>query len=200
MQLPSFITNKRFKNITQLSNNGTTISNKQISDKLKGEAIQAENRAADQSDLKADQSSQKTWLDKFTDESNSWLNAMRLNEIGNYKEASELFIQDAKTQLIRGAILQAALSYFCAAECMTELEDKQNAHAMYAEAASLYLTNVEKSIKYSTAEAVWSLQRAYESFILANDTVNARRVYRLLIFMNSKINPFGYKAPTQNSP
>jgi tetratricopeptide (TPR) repeat protein len=176
--------------------NQTGIFNKQNINKT--DIIQKDNRSIDQSDHGETRSNHKTWLDRFTDESNLWLNAIRLNEIGDYKEAYDLYIQDAEFQLIRGTILQAALSYFCAAECMMEMGNKQNADSLYAKAADLYLRNVENSIKYSMAEAVWSLQRAYESFILANDTTNARQIYRLLIFMNSKINPFGSARPTKN--
>ena len=131
-----------------------------------------------------------SWLDKFTDETNTWLNAINTEEIGDHKAAYDLYMHDAQIQLANGSTLHAGLSYFCAAECMKNLGDDKNAQILYAEAADLYLVNFEKCIKYSIAEAVWTLRRAYHSFILANDIDNAEKTRNLLDFLNSRTMPF----------
>ena len=131
-----------------------------------------------------------SWLDKFTDESNTWLNALKTEEIGDPKAACDLYLHDAQIQLANGATLHAGLSYFCAAECMRKLGENNDAQILYAESADLYLANFEKCVRYSIAEAIWTLRRAYHSFILANDIDKAEKTRSLLDFLISRTMPF----------
>lgn len=132
------------------------------------------------------QSHHSSWLDNFTDESNAWLNAVRTEEMGDHTGAYELYIQDAQMQLARGTLLHAGLSYFCAAECVAKLGESEKAETLYARAAELYLANFKRCIKYSIAEAIWTLQRAQYCFIRANDKDNTIKAKDLLDFLTSK--------------
>lgn len=146
------------------------------------------------------QSSHSSWLDNFTDESNIWLNAVRTEEMGDHKGAYDLYMQDAQMQLANGAVLHAGLSYFCAGECMNKLSEHEKAQTLYAQAAELYLDNFNKCIKYSIAEAIWTLQRAHHCFILANDKDNTIKTKGLLDFMTSRTLSFNNNNDHQFSP
>jgi hypothetical protein len=146
------------------------------------------------------QSHHSSWLDDFTDESNTWLNAIRTEEMGDTTHAYELYIQDAQMQFATGALLHAGLSYFCAAECIDKLGESEKAETLYARAAELYLANFKRCIKYSIAEAIWALQRAHYCFIRAKDKDNTIKAKDLLDFITSKTLSFNNNVEDHHFP
>ena len=51
------------------------------------------------------------WLDKVTSESNSWLNGIKMEDQGNYKEAITFYLKDAYESVEQNFSIRAALSF-----------------------------------------------------------------------------------------
>lgn len=117
-----------------------------------------------------------TWVDKITDESNTWFNACRLEDVGNYVDAIILYLNDATESLRIGSLVRAGLSCSCAADCLVKLRAEALPKKLYFKAATIYREITESACHRSIREWLWSLQKAYENFMLAGETSMAKTV------------------------
>ncbi len=132
----------------------------------------------------------KTWVDRLTDKSNFWLNATRMEDEGNADEAVVFYLKDAKESLAAGSLVEAALSSSCAASVLADSGGDRHAQRLYLEAAKLYEENAEASMKISVREALWSLEKAYLNYLLANEHFKSQHIYNKFFSISRKINPF----------
>ena len=58
-------------------------------------------------------------MHRITSESNLWLNAIQMEEEGNFSEAFFLYLKDAAESLQRNLLVRAALCCSCAANCLS---------------------------------------------------------------------------------
>jgi hypothetical protein len=114
-------------------------------------------------------------MDSFTDERNSWFNAVRLEDSRDYSAATLAYIDDASRCLGRSYFIRAAMSVSCAASCLATMGDFGDAVEMYSATASLYENNADISIGRSIRESLWSLLHAFEYYTLVSDHVSAER-------------------------
>lgn len=132
----------------------------------------------------------KNWTDKITDESDLWLNAIKMEDGGNFSEASIFYLNDAVESLRRNLLVRAALSCLGAAECLVRMNHHADARKIYLEAAAIYEENSDRIIGESVRESLWSLQEAYENFLLASDYAKAQQIFDKYTFLARKLNPF----------
>ena len=132
----------------------------------------------------------ETWMDRITNESNLWLNALKLEDDSNYHEAFFLYLKDAAESLKQHALIRAALSCSCAANCLTMTADLATASRLYFHAAMIYEKNGDLVLGESIREALWSYQEAFEYFHLACQSDKAQIVYDKYVSLTRKINPF----------
>ncbi|WP_268541205.1 hypothetical protein [Candidatus Nitrosotenuis cloacae] len=132
----------------------------------------------------------KNWTDKITDESDLWLNAIKMEDGNNFSEASVFYLNDATESLKRNLLIRAALSCLGAAECLVRMGHHADARKIYLEAAVIYEENSDRIIGESVRESLWSLQEAYESFLLASDYARAQQIFDKYTFLARKLNPF----------
>jgi len=132
----------------------------------------------------------ETWMDRITSESNLWLNALKLEDGGNYHEAFFLYLKDAEESLKQHALIRAALSCSCAANCLTMTADLASASNLYLRTAMIYETNGDMVIGESVRETLWSYQEAFEYYHLACQSDKAQIVYDKYVSLARKINPF----------
>lgn len=132
----------------------------------------------------------ETWLDRITDESNLWLNAIKMDDAGKFFEAFVYYLKDASECLKHKSLIRAALSCSCAANCLTKLGDFIMARKLYQEAALIYDENASVILGTSIRESLWSLEESYECFLLAGDEKRSKEIYRKYISLLTKINPF----------
>lgn len=128
-----------------------------------------------------------TWIERITDETNPWLNAIKKEEEDDLPLAAELYLKDAGECLKRSALIKAALSCSCAADCLAKVGQLDKALLLYSEAAKLYLENADFVIGKSVRESLWSLREAHEYFLLAEDNLASRQVYDRLIHLASRV-------------
>jgi len=131
-----------------------------------------------------------TWLEKLTDESNTWFAALRAEAEGDFVSAIVLYLRDATESLRQGSLVRAGLSCSCAADCLVKTGDPGRAKSLYHEAGSIYRENFERAINVSVREALWSLERAYECFVLADDSDSAQQVREIYKPLTHRANPF----------
>jgi hypothetical protein len=67
----------------------------------------------------------------------------------------------------------------------------ENACQLHSEAAIIYEKNADMVIGKSIRESLWSLQEAYENFLLASDYYKAQQVFDKYLSLARKLNPFG---------
>ena len=130
------------------------------------------------------------WYHRITDTSNLWLIATNLEDDGNLEEAIKIYLKDATLSWEKGSLVKAALSCACAASCLEKIGYSKIARALYFESATIYEKNAHAMMDVSIREALWSLQRAYESCVLAESVRKAEELlynYRSLLV---KISPF----------
>lgn len=132
----------------------------------------------------------KTWVKELSNESNLWLSATRYEGVEDFISAIIFYMRDAKQCLKEGWMTRAALSCFCAANCMMKSGHPDDAHKLYSEAGAIYVEHASKIIGSTIREALWSLQQAYESYFAARDQYNAQRVYEQYVSIASKVSPF----------
>src|SRR5579872_411127 len=106
----------------------------------------------------------RTWMDAFTDDRNSWLNALRSEDSKDYVSSAALYLDDAARCLMAGTPSRAALSCTCAASCLVNLGELKDAKTLYVQAALLYERNSDIAIGHSLRESIWSLLHAYEYY------------------------------------
>lgn len=132
----------------------------------------------------------KNWTDKITDESDLWLNAIKMEDGNDFTQASVFYLSDAAESLKRNLLIRAALSCLGAAECLVRIGHYSDARRLYLETAMIYEQNADRIIGDSIRESIWSLQEAYENFLLASDYSHAQRIFDKYIFLARKLNPF----------
>jgi hypothetical protein len=130
-----------------------------------------------------------TWLTRLIDESNTWFSAVKAEQSSRFLDAANLYLNDARTNLENGLPLRVALSCSCAASCVEKLGDITNALLLYGRAASIYEENAEPNDKKIT-ERVWSLDRAYFLFLLAEDSRNSAKVHREMLLLQRETSWF----------
>jgi hypothetical protein len=119
-----------------------------------------------------------SWVDRITDESNPWLNAMKSEERGDFAGAAMLYLEDAMESLRGERLSKAALSGSCAAMCLDALGFSAQASSVYEEVAELYYENAKRVEKVSVRELMWSLWQAGQFFLAAGEEDKAESVYR----------------------
>lgn len=119
-----------------------------------------------------------------------WLNAIKMEDANNFFEASIFYLKDASESLKHNSLVRAALSCSCAANCLVKIGDLAGARRLYLETAMIYEENADSIMGKSTREALWSLQEAYEYFLLASDSYKAQKVYDKCLSLARKVNPF----------
>jgi hypothetical protein len=132
----------------------------------------------------------KTWMDSFTDERNSWFNAVRLEDSHDYSSATLIYIEDASRCLGRSLFIRAAMSSSCAASCIATLGDSTDALKLYSSAALLYEHSGDLSIGKSLRESLWSLLHAFEYFTLISDHLSAERVSKKYADLARRVDRF----------
>jgi hypothetical protein len=133
---------------------------------------------------------QKTWMDSFTDERNSWFNAVRLEDSHDFSSAALSYIEDATRCLGRSSFIRAAMSSSCAASCIDTLGNSPDALKLYSAAASLYEHSGDLSIGKSLRESLWSLLHAFEYFTLISDHLSAERVSKKYADLARRVDRF----------
>lgn len=115
----------------------------------------------------------RTWVEKVTDDGNSWLAARRLEDEEMYDEAALYYVQDAKKWLAEKLESRVALSAQCAARCLDLAGNDGKATRMYVTAGNHYVRAAEASLLLSPREASWAFERAADCYKLGGDPVAA---------------------------
>ena len=132
----------------------------------------------------------KTWIDRITDDDNLWFNAIKLEDGRNYFEAFVCYLKDSSECLKHNSLVKAALSCSCAAICLANQGNPMAARQLYLETARIYEENADFIMGESIRESLWSLQEAYEYYLLGGNNDKAERVYNKALFLAGKVNPF----------
>jgi len=129
-------------------------------------------------------------MDRITNEDNLWLNAIKMEDECNFFEAFGYYLKDASECLKQNSLVKAALSCSCAASCLANLGNLPATRQLYLEAARIYEENADAIIGESIRESLWSLQEAYEYYLLDGNADKAQKVYDKSLFLARKVNPF----------
>jgi tetratricopeptide (TPR) repeat protein len=129
-------------------------------------------------------------MDEITDEDNLWLNASKMEDEGDNFEAFVHYLEDATECLKQNSSIKTALSCSCAASCLVNIGNLTTARQLYLESARIYEENADSIIAESIRESLWSLQEAYEHYLLGGNDEKAQKIYDKYIFLAKKINPF----------
>lgn len=131
----------------------------------------------------------KTWSDRLIDRGNYWLSAVNMEDEGNLFDAVKFYLKDAIECLYKVSLGRTALSCSCAATCLAKTGNSEHANALYIETATLYEENADSVIADSIRESLWSLEEAYQYYIVADDFDKAQIVYDKYMLLAKKINP-----------
>jgi tetratricopeptide (TPR) repeat protein len=129
-------------------------------------------------------------MDRITNESNLWLNAIKMEDEGNYLEAFLFYLKDSAEYIKQNSLVRAALSCSCAANCLAMTGNLTTARQLYMQTATMYENNAKLVIGESVREALWSYQEAYEYFNLACENNKAQHIYEKYVSLSKKVNPF----------
>ncbi len=132
----------------------------------------------------------ETWMHRITNESNLWLNAVKMEEEGNFFEAFFLYLKDAAESLQKNLLVRAALCCSCAANCLSITGNLAASRQLYLQTAMLYEINGDSIIGESVREALWSYKECYEYYHLACDSEKTQVVYDKYVSLTRRINPF----------
>src|SRR5688572_28743148 len=99
----------------------------------------------------------KTWLQRLTDESNLWFNAVKAEDEGDLSGAASYYVKDAAECTRQRSLVRAALSCSCAANCLAKMGAGPHARMLYSEPAGIYVENSEIAMSESIRESLWSL-------------------------------------------
>ncbi len=138
-------------------------------------------------------------MDRITNESNLWLNAVKMEDEGNYLEAFSFYLRDAEGHMKQNSFVRAALSCSCAADCLVKTGALPAARQLYHQAATIYEKNGHYVIGNSVREALWSYQEAYEYYILAYERDRAQKVFDICVSLARKTNPFSGEKEAMDS-
>jgi hypothetical protein len=136
----------------------------------------------------------KTWLQRLTDESNLWFNAVKADDEGNFESAVSYYVKDALECIRHRSLVRAALSCSCAANCLARMGARSPARTLYSEAGGIYVENSEVAMSESIREALWSLQEAFENYALAGDSA-ADTVRDRYVMLAARTSPFSRAGP-----
>jgi hypothetical protein len=131
----------------------------------------------------------KTLIDRLTNESNTWLNACRLEDVGNYADAIILYLNDATESIRIGSLVRAGLSCSCAADCLVKFKVEVLPKKLYFKAATIYMEIAKSAVYKSIRKWLWALQKAYENFVLAGETSMAESVLGEYMVLATKVQP-----------
>lgn len=109
--------------------------------------------------------------------------------MGNYTDAVILYLYDATKSLRIGSPVRAGLSCSCAADCLVKLGATSLSKKLYFKAATIYEEISKVAIHRSIRECLWSIQRAYENFVLAGETLTAKTVLSEYIELAMRVQP-----------
>lgn len=129
-------------------------------------------------------------MDRITNESNLWLNAIKMEDEGDYLKAFIFYLKDSSECIKQNSFVRAALSCSCAADCLAMDGNLAGARQLYLQAGTLYENNAVHVIGNSVREALWSYQEAYEYYNLACENNKAQQIYEKYVSLSRKINPF----------
>ncbi|TLX98157.1 MAG: hypothetical protein E6K96_01250 [Thaumarchaeota archaeon] len=129
-------------------------------------------------------------LEGLTAESEPWFAALRADEEGDLVGAVVLYLKDAAGSVEEGAFARAGLCCSCAADCLVKLGYAGEARSLYHEAATVYRDVFESAIGTSLREALWSLERAYECFLLSGEAAEARLIRDMYKPLARRVDPF----------
>jgi hypothetical protein len=129
-------------------------------------------------------------MDRITDESNLWLNAIKAEDEGDYLEAFLFYLKDSSECLKQKSTVRAALSCSCAANCLAMTGNLAAARQLYGQTATMYEKNANSVIGNSVREALWSYGEAYEYYHLACENNKAEHIYEKHVSLSRKVNPF----------
>lgn len=129
-------------------------------------------------------------MDRITNESNLWLNAIKMEDEGSYQQAFSFYLKDAEENIKQNSLVRAALSCSCAADCLVKRGALVAARKLYLQAAAIYEKNANQVIGSSVREAIWSYQQAYEYFCMACEKERAQKAYHVCVSLARKTNPF----------
>lgn len=132
----------------------------------------------------------KTWLQRLTDESNLWFNAVKTEDEGLLGEATSYYLKDALECIKQHSLVRVALSCSCAANCLARMGALSEARKLYLEAASTYVENSDAVISESIREALWSLQEAFENYILGDNTEAANAIKERYLKLAARTSAF----------
>ncbi|UCE73533.1 MAG: hypothetical protein JSV56_10970 [Methanomassiliicoccales archaeon] len=79
----------------------------------------------------------RTWVEKVTDDTNSWLLARNLLREGHFEDAAQQYLEDASEQKEKN-VLRAALSISAAARCLASIGKTQESSDLFLKAGMLY--------------------------------------------------------------
>ena len=131
-----------------------------------------------------------TWLDRITDESNLWLSASKAEEAKEYPRAAIHYLEDAGECFERGSKGRAALSCYCAAECLAAMGATEEAKSLYVQSGKLYTVIADHGVSGSIREALWALQRAYACYVMAEQVKEAEATNDAFKLLARRANPF----------
>ncbi|UCG68595.1 MAG: hypothetical protein JSV09_12410 [Thermoplasmata archaeon] len=98
----------------------------------------------------------RTWVEKVTDDTNSWLLARNLERDDVFQDAASYYLKDASEQRDKNP-LRTALSMSSAARCFAELGKNQRSYELFLEAMALY-ESVKES-QYEQQDWDWLTER-----------------------------------------
>ena len=137
-----------------------------------------------------------TWIDRITDESTLWLNAVRSEDQRDFVQAASLYLRDASVSLGHGSLVRGAQSCACAADCLNEAGLSTYAKLLYRESAKIYLERADEIGRTSVREMLWSLRQSNQYFWMAEDREMTKETYTRMLAVSRRIDPFSVDAPS----
>jgi hypothetical protein len=131
-----------------------------------------------------------TWVDRITDESNPWLNAMKSEDERDFSRAVTLYLRDASENLEQNMPAKAALSSACAAECLERLSLFSHARLLYRETAAIYAENADRVAGISVRELLWSLQESSQFYLMSGEKAKSEETYKKYMTIAKRVNLF----------
>jgi hypothetical protein len=135
----------------------------------------------------------KTWLHRLTDEQNTWFSAIKAEDEDRLTDAAFYYLKDAQEWVDHGSIVRVALSCSCAANCLANMGAWPHARKLYLESANIYVKNSEVVMGESIREALWSLEEAFENYLLAGENHLAEIISDRYVKLAARTNPFSKK-------
>jgi len=131
-----------------------------------------------------------TWVDRITDESNPWLNAIKSEDEHDFASAVTLYLRDASESLEQNMPAKAALSSSCAADCLEKLSLFSHARLLYRETAAIYAENADRVAGISVRELLWSLQESSQFYLMSGEKAKSEEAYKRYMTISKRVNLF----------